>query len=64
MLGGGAYNDATSTLALTHSSVTRNHANGSAGIGGGIYTLGLFTFDPFTVIADNHASTSGDDIGP
>src|SRR5262245_52713556 len=44
-LGGGAFNDATSTLALTDSSVTRNHANGSPEIGGGIYTLGTFTFD-------------------
>ena len=63
-LGGGAFNDATSTLKLTASSVTRNHANGSPGIGGGIYNLGTFSFDAFTVIKDNHASTSGDDIGP
>jgi hypothetical protein len=62
--GGGAYNDVTSTLALTRSSVTRNHANGSPGVGGGVYNLGAFTFDVFTVIEDNHASTSGDNIGP
>ena len=61
--GGGAYNDATSSLALTDCSVTQNHANGSPGIGGGVYTLGTFT-DPFTLIEDNHASTSGDNIGP
>jgi hypothetical protein len=63
-LGGGFYNDATSSLALTHSSVTHNHADGSPGIGGGLYTLGLLTFDSSTVIKDNHASTSGNDIGP
>jgi hypothetical protein len=63
-LGGGIYNDASSTLTLTASSVTRNQANGSPGIGGGIYNLGKFSFDALTVIKDNHASTSGDDIGP
>ena len=62
-LGGGAYNDATSTLKLTKSLVISNHANGKPGIGGGIYNLGTF-FDVFTVIAFNHASTSGDNIGP
>ena len=63
-LGGGAYNDATSSLTLKTSSVTDNHANGKPGIGGGIYNLGAFTFDAFTVIKDNHASTSNDDIFP
>jgi hypothetical protein len=63
-LGGGASNDATSALALTATSVTRNQANGSPGIGGGVYNLGAFTFDALTAIADNQASTSGDNIGP
>ena len=63
-LGGGAYNDATSSLTLTTSLVTGNHANGKPGIGGGIYNLGTFTFDAFTVIKHNHASTSNDDIFP
>jgi hypothetical protein len=63
-LGGGAYNDATSTLKLTKSLVIGNHANGKPGVGGGIYNLGTFTFDVFTVIAFNHASTSGDNVGP
>jgi hypothetical protein len=63
-LGGGIYNDATSTLTLTASSVTKNQANGSPGIGGGVYNIGKFSFDALTVIKDNHASTSGDDIGP
>ena len=35
------------------------------GIGGGIYTVGTFgVFTSFTVIKDNHASTSGNNIGP
>jgi hypothetical protein len=63
-LGGGAYNDATSSLTLTTSSVTGNHANSQPGIGGGICNLGAFTFDAFTVIQHNHASTSNDDIFP
>jgi hypothetical protein len=32
------------------------------GIGGGVYNLGAFTYDATTVIKDNHASTSNDDI--
>ena len=63
-LGGGAYNDATSALALAHSSVTENHANGSPGMGGGVYNLGMFSHDADTLIAFNHASTSNDDIFP
>jgi hypothetical protein len=43
--------------------VTQNQADGFPGIGGGIYTLGTFTYDAFTVIKDNRASTSGDNIG-
>jgi hypothetical protein len=49
---------------LTDSSVTQNHANGSPGIGGGVYTLGAFSEDASTVITGNHASTSDDNIGP
>ena len=65
-LGGGLYNDAVSTLALTLTLVTQNQANGSTGIGGGIYNAvgGTMTADMYTVIADNLASTGGDDIGP
>jgi hypothetical protein len=62
-LGGGAYNDATSSLALTKALVTLNEAEGSPGVGGGVYTLGTFT-DLFTLIVGNEASTSGDDVGP
>ena len=39
-----------------------NHANGSPGKGGGIYNLGSFVVDLFTVIKDNFASTSNNDI--
>jgi hypothetical protein len=63
-LGGGAYNDADSTLTLTNSLVTLNRARGARGIGGGIYTVGTFTFDAQTVIFFNQASTSGNNIGP
>jgi len=54
-------------------SPTAGLANGGAGgaggsdgqgVGGGVYNLGTFTSDPFTVIAANHASTSNDDIFP
>jgi hypothetical protein len=60
-LGRGGYNDATSSLALPNSVVTLSEADGVPG--GGVYTLGAFS-DPLTLIISNHASTSGDDIGP
>jgi hypothetical protein len=44
--------------------VTQNQADGTPGIGGGIYTVGTFIVDSVTVIKDNQASTSGDNIGP
>ena len=62
-LGGGLYNDATSSLALTNTLVLLNLATGSPGIGGGVYTIGTFTTTGQTLIADNFASTSGDNIG-
>jgi hypothetical protein len=40
-----------------------NRADGSPGVGGGIYNLGTFT-DTLTLIVANHASTSGSNIGP
>jgi hypothetical protein len=40
-----------------------NHANGSIGTGGGVFTTGFFVVT-FTTISGNHASTSGDNIGP
>jgi hypothetical protein len=33
-------------------------------VGGGVYNLGTFTHDALTVIQFNHASTSGDNLGP
>jgi hypothetical protein len=44
--------------------VTQNHANGSPGIGGGVYTTGTFYYDASDTITDNHAGTSDDNIGP
>jgi hypothetical protein len=65
-LGGGAYNDVDSTLALEKSAVTLNHAigaeSGGQGIGGGIYNLGTFIVDALTLIRKNRASTSNDNI--
>jgi hypothetical protein len=74
-LGGGAYNDGAATLTLSRSLVIYNDADGGrgrdggadgAGIGGGVYNTlgGTFSYDAFTVIAHNDASTSGDNIGP
>jgi hypothetical protein len=52
------------SLRLTGSSVTQNHANGSPGLGGGVFTLGTFSDDASTVIVDNHASTGDNNFGP
>ena len=62
-LGGGAYNDATSSLSLTTCLVIFNQADGAPGIGGGVYATGSFTVDAATFIFFNFASTSGDNIG-
>jgi hypothetical protein len=32
------------------------------GVGGGVYNLGTITFDVTTIIMNNHASTSNDDL--
>lgn len=65
-LGGGVYNDATSSLTLFESTVTKNCAigrqSGGEGIGGGLYNLGTFAVDAFTVISKNHARASDDDV--
>jgi hypothetical protein len=61
---GGPFDDASSTLSLTKSLVNLNQANGAPGIGGGIYVLGTFTVDAGSSIVSNHASTSGNSIGP
>jgi hypothetical protein len=65
-----AVTDSSSSVSVTASGVINNRAQGGEGedggsdgqgIGGGVYNLGLFTFDVATVIAHNHASTSNDD---
>jgi hypothetical protein len=70
-LGGGLYNDAGATLTVSVSTIKRNSADGGAagaggsdgqGVGGGVYNLGTFNVDTFTVIKDNHASTSNNNI--
>ena len=61
-LGGGAFNDASSSLSLTNSLVSLNLADGTTGIGGGVFTDGTFS-DSHSLIFGNHASTSGNDIG-
>ena len=74
-LGGGLYNGGDSTLSLKASTVTGNYANGGEaggggsdghGVGGGVYNLGTFLPDGFTLAhtKKNHASTSNDDIFP
>jgi hypothetical protein len=63
-LGGGAYNDATSTLALSGTVVLLNQAEGSTGIGGGVYTLGTYIADSSTVVKHNHATSGGGNVGP
>jgi|GEM_PF-2141847 len=69
--GGGLYNGALSKLTLTGATVQFNFAavvgagrggSDGEGIGGGVYNLGVFAFDPTSVIKKNHASTSNDDI--
>jgi hypothetical protein len=69
--GGGIYVAGGTTVGVTHSTITRNRADGGAsddagsdglGEGGGVYRLGIFTFDGTTLIAHNHASTKGDDM--
>jgi hypothetical protein len=68
-LGGGVY-VAAGTVIVVASDISHNQALGGLGdaegtdglgVGGGVYNLGTFLFDPLTVIADNHASTSNDD---
>ena len=66
-------NRAGNSATVHHSRITHNKALGGEegsggsdghGVGGGVYNLGIFTFDASTVIKKNHASTSNDDIFP
>jgi hypothetical protein len=65
---GGGLQTFGGSLILKGAIVTDNLAlggrPGGQGIGGGVYNAGTFTFDATTVIAKNHASTSGDNVGP
>ena len=69
-LGGGLAIIAGSSATVSASTIEENHALGGAaagnglGLGGGVYNLGMFTFDDLTTIRRNRASTSGDDIYP
>ena len=71
--GGGAFIGTGATLTVSATTITKNHANGGSGrgrgtdgqgVGGGVYNEGTFTFDVTTFIAQNHASTSNNDIFP
>ena len=72
-LGGGIYNGPASThplntgaetaLDILDSHLTYNSAlGGDAGVGGGVYNLGLFDLDALTLIFGNRAATSDDDV--
>ncbi len=54
--------DAVLQLALANGGESGIGGSAGQGIGGGIYNLGSFAFDAFTVIRHNHASTSNDDV--
>jgi hypothetical protein len=71
--GGGIYLASGASVSLAACTVTNNQALGGKGIGGGadgqgigggVYDLGSFTYDLATIIANNHASTSNNDIYP
>ena len=64
--GGGIFNDAGSSLSLTHSNVNANQAiaDPNEGIGGGIYNEegGTFEIDKHSKVRGNKSSTSNDDV--
>jgi hypothetical protein len=71
--GGGCYLAGGAHVTLTHGVLLVNVARGGAGkpggaagkgIGGGVYTLGTFSFDDASLIGWNRASTSGANFGP
>ncbi len=70
-LGGGLGIQVGSSATLSDSTIKHNEADGGhngaggvggLGVGGGVYNLGSFTFDVFTEIKKNDATTSTDDI--
>jgi hypothetical protein len=72
--GGGLFNDTGATTTVRTSAIVANQAEGGdagaggsdgKGIGGGVYNLGVFKLDAVSVINNNHASNSHDDVfGP
>jgi hypothetical protein len=54
----------TLRASVTSTDATNGHLTASTCIPFNVYTLGAFTYDALTVIDHNHASTSGDNIGP
>ncbi|HEV8058867.1 MAG TPA: hypothetical protein VGP68_03290 [Gemmataceae bacterium] len=72
-LGGGCYVASGASLSVTDSAILLNLAHGGdgkhsgsdgEGIGGGVYTVGTFTYDALTFIVFNLASSHGNNIGP
>ena len=71
-LGGGLAIQAGSSATVSHSTITHNDADGGHkgtgggnghGVGGGAYNLGSLDL-LMTILADNDASTSNDDLFP
>jgi hypothetical protein len=72
--GGGIFLDTGATATALSREILNNQADGGIaapggvdgqGVGGGVYNLGAFFLDASSMIADNHASSSNDDVfGP
>jgi hypothetical protein len=72
--GGGIFIDANATATVLTSVIVGNQAQGGSGgvgasdgqgVGGGVYNLGTFMLDGASVVANNRASSSDDDVfGP
>jgi hypothetical protein len=64
--GGWAATVTTSSISFNQAMNGHGNQGGSdgQGVGGGVCNRGTFTFDAFTLIAHNHASTSNDDLFP
>ncbi len=59
--------DVTASLIIFNSAVGgagQDGGSAGSGIGGGVYNLGTFSYDPATIIALNRASTKNDNIFP
>jgi hypothetical protein len=69
--GGGLFVDAGTTATVRMSLITGNGAIGGTagaggtpgqGVGGGVYTLGTFDLDSFSLVFANHATTSNNNV--